>query len=60
MHNDLLNGYKPHSIELELRYKQQEIWDNQPTLGANHAQCSRLPRSLRCSRPFTSTNLYGM
>ncbi|MFA0812687.1 AMP-binding protein [Microbulbifer epialgicus] len=30
MDNDLLKGYKPHSNELELHYKQQGIWDNQP------------------------------
>ncbi|WKD51559.1 (2,3-dihydroxybenzoyl)adenylate synthase [Microbulbifer spongiae] len=30
MNNDLLNGFKPHPEEIELHYKQQGIWDNQP------------------------------
>ncbi|WP_299941386.1 AMP-binding protein [uncultured Microbulbifer sp.] len=30
MNNDLLNGFKPHPEEIELHYKQQKIWDNQP------------------------------
>ena len=47
MDNDLLNGFVPHSDELELHYKQQGIWDNKPIWELITRHCRDFPN--RCA-----------